>query len=291
MNLPSPILLIGSRGMLGRAWAEALAAAGRAFETADRPRFDLARPERVVELPLRPGTLVICCAGWTDVDGAETAETAATAVNGHGIGVLAAACARRGACLVHYSTDYVFGAHENAWRPWAPDAPPAPVNAYGRSKLAGERAIEASGAEHLLLRTSWLHAPWGANFVRTILRAARTRATLQVVSDQHGRPTAAPNLVRTTAALWASGARGTFHATDGGRATWCELAREAIRIAGLPCRVDPCPSHAFPRPAPRPAWSVLDVAETTLRLGGPLTSWRKTLRETVREMAYEEVPT
>jgi dTDP-4-dehydrorhamnose reductase len=270
-----PILVLGgATGMLGQAVAAALAARGMRHALVEKDRLDLCRDETIAT-GIGPGArVVINCTGWTNVDLAEAHEAEATVINGSGVGKLAERCKQLGAVLVHYSTDYVFAGE--ASQPYKVDEPHAPLNAYGRSKAVGERLLAESGAEHLLIRTSWVYAPWGKNFVRTILGAARKRPTLRVVSDQLGRPSSAEQLAETTLGLLDAGGRGTFHGTDGGQCTWFEFARAAIAEAGIECRVDPCGSDEYPSPARRPSYSVLDLSRTDALIG-PRRSWQESL--------------
>lgn len=271
MTTPARVLLVAPEGMLGRSWAQLLEARGIACEGVQFPGFDLTDRDAVGSLDLDRFDLVVNCSGWTDVDGAEAQERAATAVNGDGVGWLARRCADLGRMLVHYSTDYVFDGHGT--RPYAVDAPVAPINAYGRSKQVGEARIASAGCSHLLVRTSWLYAPWGHNFVRTMARLGRERDRLRVVDDQRGRPTSAEHLARASLALLEHGASGTVHVTDGGECSWFELARYVVGRIAPACEVEPCQSHEFPRPAPRPTYSVLDLAATEALLG-PMPSWQ-----------------
>ncbi len=277
-------LLISPGGMLGRAWKAQLEADGRPFEALSRPAFDLtdpAAPERIT-----PGRYarVINCAAWTDVDGAERDEAGATAVNGEAVGRLARRCAEAGSVLVHYSTDYVFGG--DAQSPYAVDASHEPVNAYGRSKARGETLVREVGGEHLLIRTSWVYAPWGKNFVLTMRSLATQRDRLDVVDDQRGRPTSAQHLARTSSRLLEVGARGTLHVTDGGSCTWFELARTVVETINPRCVVHPCASDAFPRPAPRPAYSVLDL-DATEALVGPMPAWQDNVSAVLAQLASD----
>jgi dTDP-4-dehydrorhamnose reductase len=182
---------------------------------------------------------------------------------------------------VHISTDYVFDG--NADTPYAVEHPRDPVNAYGRSKAVGEVALEQGPAPFLCVRTSWLYAPWGHNFVRTMLRLTAERDTLKVVDDQRGRPTSATHLAATTRQLLAADARGTFHVTDGGECTWHGLAKEIARQASSPgetCDVQPCTTADFPRPAPRPAYSVLDLSKAEA-IVGPMRVWKQSLKDVI----------
>lgn len=271
------ILLLGASGMLGRAFVERTARRGIAALGLGRPAFDLARPETLEALPWGEGDVVVCTAAWTDVDGAEGSEAAALAANAEGPARLAELCKQHGKRLVQFSTDYVFDGRGT--EPYAVDHPRAPISAYGRTKAAGEAAIEASGADFLLLRTSWLYAPWGKNFVRTMAALGRTKESLRVVDDQRGRPTSAEALAETTLDLLAADARGILHACDGGECTWYELARAVIAEVAPACRVEPCTTAEFPRPAPRPAYSVLDLGPTEAILGRPATPWREAVAD------------
>lgn len=246
--------------MLGRAFAEALDVRHAAWRGVAFPEIDLRDDASVAAALAGRPRVVINCAAYTDVDAAESHEDDASAVNGHGVGRLALACAAAGATLVHFGTDYVFSGDASV--PYAVDAPIAPRGAYGRSKALGEALLADSGAAHLLVRTSWLYAPWAKNFVRTIAKAADERDELRVVDDQRGRPTSAEGLVATTLALLDRGARGTFHATDEGECSWFELAGFIGQERKARARVVPCTTEEFPRPAPRPRYSVLDLSRT-----------------------------
>lgn len=260
--------------MLGRAVVAALATRGAEHAVAGRERVDLTRAETFATGIPAGTAAVINCTGWTNVDAAEAQEAEATLINGSAVGELAERCKQVGAVLVHYSTDYVFSG--DATEPYTVGEPRAPLNAYGRSKAVGEVLLEQSGAQHLLIRTSWVYAPWGKNFVRTILGAARKRPNLRVVNDQLGRPSSAEQLADTSLELLGAGARGTFHGSDGGQCTWFELARAVVAEAGLPCQVDPCSSAEYPSPARRPSYSVLDLSRTEALIG-PRLPWQKSL--------------
>jgi dTDP-4-dehydrorhamnose reductase len=277
--LTGPILVLGgATGMLGRAVTAALVARGLQHDVVERDRFDLCREETITSGVPSGVRAVINCTGWTNVDLAETQEEEATLINGLGVGKLAERCKQVGAVLVHYSTDYVFAGQ--ATEPYAVDQPRAPLNAYGRSKAVGEELVERSGAEHVLIRTSWVYAPWGKNFVRTIVGAAQKRPSLRVVNDQRGRPSSAEQLAETSLRLLDAGGRGTFHASDAGECTWFELARAAIARAGLSCQVEPCSSAEYPSPARRPSYSVLDLSRTEALIG-PLVPWEDSLARVV----------
>jgi dTDP-4-dehydrorhamnose reductase len=248
-------LILGAGGMLARGLArERPEARSLGIDELDITDAD-ALARAVV-----PGVSVVWnAAADTRVDLAES-DPAHLAVNDVAVGVLAGLCRDAGALLVHVSTDYVFDGRPG--RPWREDDPVSPLNAYGRGKLGGERRALASGAEVLVVRTSWVFAPGGVNFVDTMLGlAASGKAELRVVDDQRGRPTFAPDLARALVKLVAAGARGLVHFANSGETTWYGLAKEALARGGYPnVRLVPCTTADFPRPAARPANSVLDTS-------------------------------
>ncbi len=272
----SDVVLIGADGMLGRCWSELLATRGIDHVSTTIEDLDIT-DDAAVNQVIQPGTQwVVNCAAYTLVDAAEEHEELANAVNGHAVGRMAERCKKVGAKLLHYSTDYVFDG--TATEPYPPDHPKNPVNAYGRSKAVAEELITRSGVEHLLIRGSWLYAPWGENFVLTIRRLAMARDALRVVDDQRGRPTDSRRLAEVSLALAENGSRGTFHVTDGGECTWFGLATLIARVVNPDCRVEPCASEEFPRPAPRPGYSVLDISATE-DIVGPLIPWEDRVRD------------
>ncbi|MER6038665.1 dTDP-4-dehydrorhamnose reductase [Streptomyces sp. NPDC001835] len=282
-------LVTGASGMLGQDTVRELRERGEDVTGLDRTALDIAEPGSVRQAfdDHRPD-VVVNCAAYTAVDHAETDEARALRVNGEGPRLLARACAAHGARLVHVSTDYVFSG-EARDTPYPEDHTPAPRTAYGRTKLAGERAVLA---EHqggaVVLRTAWLYGAHGRNFVRTMLELEARRDTLDVVDDQRGQPTWSADVAALVADLGAGDARGVLHATNSGEATWFELAREVFRLAGAdPERVRPTDSRSFPRPAPRPAYSVLGHArwrETGLE---PPRDWRSALYEALPHIRKE----
>ncbi len=276
-----PVLLVGSSGMLARAWINLFQAHHIDHTDVDIPLFDLTKPDSVHAHVVERYRTVINCAAYTDVDASETKEPLATAINGSGVGTLAQRCKQVGATLVHYSTDYVFNG--SATTPYRTDAPRDPIGAYGRSKALGEQLIEQSGCDFLLVRTSWLYAPWGKNFVLTIAKLAKEKPSLKVVHDQRGRPTSAEHLAATTLQLLHRRARGLHHVTDGGECSWYEFATAIARHANPACKVEPCTTADFPRPAKRPAYSVLDLAKTEAMLGS-MPSWQHNLQSVLDRM-------
>jgi len=225
---------------------------------------------------------VIHCAAYTNVDGAETDPAAAERANSRSPLVVAQACARRGIPLVLLSTDFVFDGRTH--EPYSEDAPTAPLSVYGRTKLEGERlALAAHPGGVAIVRTQWLFGPRGRHFPGTILRLAREGKPLRVVADQIGSPTSTFVLAPVLWELLARGGRGVFHAACSGRASWFELAQETLALCGVQADIAPCTSAEFPRPAPRPAFSVLSCERLADLLegirGGPLPDWQTALAE------------
>jgi len=270
------VVVIGVDGMLGRCWSELLTARGVDHVATTLAELDIT-DQSALDGFVTPGTQwVVNCAAYTLVDAAEEHEELANEVNGCAVGRMAERCKAVGAKLLHYSTDYVFDG--TATSPYVTDHPRNPVNAYGRSKALGEELIERSGVEHLLVRSSWLYAPWGQNFVLTIRDLAKTRQRLRVVNDQRGRPTDSRKLAEVSLALADQGHRGVFHVTDGGECTWFDLAALIAKVVNPGCQVEPCTSDEFPRPAPRPGYSVLDISATE-NVVGSLTPWEDRVRD------------
>jgi dTDP-4-dehydrorhamnose reductase len=273
-------LVTGAGGMLGRELAALLRGRDEMVNALPRAELDITDPAAAAAAVCgqRPA-VVVNCAAWTAVDDAETREEQALAVNGHGPANLAAACRAAGARLIHVSTDYVFSG-EGA-RPWAEDDPPAPRTAYGRTKLAGERAVlRALPAAGYVVRTGWLYGEHGPNFVAAMLRLAARGRPAQVVADQRGQPTWARDVAGRIAALARAGAPpGIYHATSSGDTTWHGLAQEVFRLAGAdPGLVRPVSSDQYPRPAPRPRYSVLGHAAWQAAGLPPLPPWQHSLR-------------
>jgi dTDP-4-dehydrorhamnose reductase len=269
-------LVLGAGGLLGSAVQAAVPASINlvALTHRDLAIDDASAVDRIVARE-RPAW-IINCAGFTQVDRAEAEPEAAQRVNAVGPANLARAARTQGAKLLHVSTDYVFDGR--ARRPYREDDAVAPLNVYGRTKLAGEHAVrEILPEAHLIVRTQWLYGPGGPNFVATILRLARERPELKVVNDQQGRPTYSRDLA---AALWRlieADARGIVHCANDGVATWFDLATAAVAAAGLRTPVLPCSTAEMPRPAPRPAFSVLDCAHYAKLTGKPLRHWTDAL--------------
>ncbi len=287
------ILLTGGGGQVGHELARTLASLGE-VRALDRAALDLADPAAIRDAcrSLAPG-LIVNAAAYTAVDRAETEPGLAEAVNGRAPGILAAEARRLDAVLVHYSTDYVFDGASR--RPYLEEDPAAPLNAYGRSKLSGERAIAGSGCKHLVFRTSWVYGPRGRNFLATMLALAAVREEVRVVDDQRGAPTSSLFLAEATAralrAIPAAGvASGIYHLSAAGETTWAGFARAIFaRAAARPGfrapRVVPIPSSEYPTPARRPRYSVLSHRKFAAAFGFAPGSWEAQLDACFAAMA------
>ncbi len=288
--VPERVLVVGAGGQLGSDLMVELGSVATGLTRAELDVTDgLAVRDAVgawaagTRVPDRHRLVVINAAAWTDVDGAEADEAGAHAVNGVAPGHLASAAADVGAALVHISTDYVFAG--DAAEPYDVEAVTGPRSAYGRSKLAGEHAVWGATHEAYVVRTAWVYGATGGNFVKTMARLERERDTLSVVDDQRGSPPWSRHLAQGLVALAATRRYGTYHLTNAGETSWCGFARAVFEEVGAdPDRVQPCTTADFPRPAPRPAYSVL--SDRAWRAAGlaPLPPWREALRD-----AFEEV--
>lgn len=269
------VVVTGAGGMLATALLAEITARGHVALPFTRAALDVTDAAAVDKaLSAARPDVVVQCAAYTRVDDAEHDEARALEVNAGGTAHVAHACSAVGARLVYPGTDYVFAGDASA--PYPPDAPTAPINAYGRTKLAGEAAARAAG-DALVVRTSWLYGPGGRNFVGTILRRARLGEPLRVVDDQHGAPTSTLDLATMIVALLERGVpAGTYHATNRGDTTWYGLACVALELAGVAADITPCSSAEAPRPARRPSYSVLDCS-TTYAAVGAAPHWRAAL--------------
>lgn len=277
-------LVTGATGMLGADLVRVLRARGEAVTAASRTALDITCPVAVSDA-VAGHDVVVNAAAWTAVDAAEQHEAEATAVNGEAPRFLARAAREHGVRLVHISTDYVFSGSASA--PYAEEAPTDPASAYGRSKAAGEKALhEELPGTHLLVRTAWLYGSGGTCFPRTIVRLARTLGSVDVVVDQVGQPTWSRDVAELIARLVGERAPdGTYHATSSGVASWFDLAREVVASAGLdPALVRPTTSDRFPRPAPRPPYSVLGHDALTRQGLQPIGDWRDRWRAAASEV-------
>ena len=291
------ILLFGTTGQVGWELLRALQPLGE-ITALSRAEADFEQPETLRRFFAEPPDIVVNAVAYTAVDQAEKDVDRAIAVNATAVGVLADEARRCGALLIHYSTDYVFDGTATA--PYDPAATPNPQSQYGRSKLAGEEAIHASGCDHLILRTSWVYTSRGKNFLKTILRLAAERESLRIVGDQRGAPTSARLIADATVqvvmrAMIERGngdfESGTYHLTASGETSWHGFASyivEQARAAGAPALVvetiDAIGTNEYPLPAPRPAYSKLDTTSLVERFDVVLPEWQTGVRLCLAEL-------
>lgn len=282
------ILITGGSGQLARALTEASALSANRYTAVGHTRLDITDAEAVERyMAKNPTDIIVNCAAYTDVEQAERDAATAMSVNATAVAALSDAAHRHGAKLIHISTDFVFGA-DGRTRPYTEHNPISPLNVYGSTKAAGERkAMRYDDA--IVIRTSWLYSPWGRNFCRTILSLAHSRERIEVVDDQIGSPTYAPDLAEAIVGIIDSGAwrkmSGIYHYSDEGECSRYDFAAEILRQAGIEgCRIDPCPSSARPSAARRPAYSVLDTGRIKRETGIVIPHWRKSLGHCIDRM-------
>jgi len=279
------ILLTGKAGQVGWELERRLPPLGQVVAF-DHASLDLADPDQIIARvrEVRPG-LIINAAAYTDVDRAESEPELAMQINAAAPQTLAEEAKRLGALLIHYSTDYVFDGTKPT--PYLETDPPNPISAYGRSKLEGERAVQASGCRHLVLRTSWVYGLRGRNFLLTILRLARERRELRVVDDQVGAPTWCRDIATATAQLTKEAEAGKtgslYHLTAGGATSWYGFACEILKARGIDTSVRAISTREYPVPARRPANSVLSSAAISARWKVDLPEWQVSLAICLRE--------
>jgi dTDP-4-dehydrorhamnose reductase len=287
------LIVTGKQGQVVTAMLER---APRDIEVAalGRPELDLADPHSIARaFDDEVADVIVNAAAYTAVDKAEAEEDLATQINGDGAGLVAAVARGLGAPIIHLSTDYVFDGSLD--RPYREEDPTNPIGAYGRSKLAGEYAVADANPRYAILRTAWVYSPFGANFVKTMLRLGETRSEVRVVGDQHGAPTSAIDIADTVfevarqiVAEPSPQKFGVFHMTSADEATWAEFAEavfeEATQYGRAPVKVTPIATAEYPTPARRPANSRLDGARLARDYGITLPPWRQSLKPVVERL-------
>ena len=271
------ILITGSNGMLGQDLVEVLKDNHELILTTSKT-LDITDKKHVIDFisDSKPD-LVINSAAYTDVDGCETNQDIAYAVNGEGVKNLALACSEVDCPLVHVSTDYVFKGDNT--RPWVEDDEIGPISVYGKSKLQGEEAIQEILDKFYILRTAWLYGTNGKNFPKTMLELAENHSEITVVYDEVGTPTYTPDLAKAIAELIETDKYGIYHLTHSGHCSWCEFARYIFEIADVDVKVIPVTASEFARPAPRPHYSVLDNKNWVKNGFEPLRSYKEAIKE------------
>lgn len=276
------ILVIGSNGQLGTDFAAQAESAGHYVIGVDYPQIDIREKSSVKScMDGANPDVVVNCAAYTAVDNCETDSNAAFALNGDACGTLAEVCKSCGALLVHISTDYVFDG--NASSPYTEDSQTDPQSVYGKSKLRGEKTILDSYDNSMIFRIAWLYGAHGNNFVKTIRKIAEANAKenkpLRVVSDQFGTPTWTVSVCRQILVMLDKRERGVFHCTSEGSCSWYDFAKAIVDAAGINADVQPCTTAEFPRPAPRPTYSVLENARLKSAGMNIMPDWREAFRE------------
>ena len=275
------ILITGANGQLGRSLQRLGGVSPHNYICTDVAELDITDAGAVLRAVREQGIdVIVNCAAYTDVERAEEDETRADLLNHKAAGNLAAAAKETGATLFHVSTDYVFDG--TAHTPYTEEVTPSPLGAYGRTKLAGERAVMASGCRYLIFRTAWLYSEYGKNFLKTMLCLSSERERLQVVFDQIGTPTYAGDLALAIFSIIEAGRyagnEGVYHFTDEGVCSWYDFATEIAAAAGHDkCRILPCHTSEFPTKATRPAYSVLDKTKVKQTFQMDIPHWREAM--------------
>ena len=289
------VLVTGGSGQLGRSIMDVAEYSGHRFiytymcsqSHEGMVHLDITDPEEVNQAMNDYGIdVIVNCAGYTDVERAESEEDKVFKVNAEAVDVLAGAARARGALLIHISTDYIFDGTRS--EPYSEDAEASPLGVYGRSKLAGELAVRASGARYMIIRTSWLYSRYGKNFVKTILKKSEEQPLLKVVSDQVGTPTYAGDLAEFILTLLEPEnleKTGTYNYTDEGVCSWYDLACEVCDMSGNLCEVVPCETGEYPVKAARPHYSVLNKSKVKKTFGIEIPYWKDSLRHCMSEIA------
>lgn len=280
------ILVTGGNGQLGSALRLASAESGHCFLFTDVAELDITSAKAIEAFFAKESIdIVINCAAYTAVDMAESDELQADYINHRAVALLADACKRHNATLIHISTDYIFSG--DATTPYDEECTPAPINAYGRTKLAGESAIVKSGCNAIILRTSWLYSEFGRNFCKTMRELTATRSDIKVVADQVGSPTYAGDLAKAIVEIIESGQHskfGTYNFSNEGECSWYDFACEIARQSGnKECKICPCATANYPTKAVRPQYSVLDKSKFVSTFGIEISQWQEALAECIKK--------
>ena len=283
------IIVTGAMGQLGHAVRKLSSGSEHTYVFTDMnesegvSRLDITDREAVRGM-VADADVIVNCAAYTDVNAAETNESLAMQVNAVAVGILAEAACEAGALLMHISTDYVFDGKGNV--PYDEHMQPSPINAYGRTKMEGEKAIAASGCRYMIFRTSWLYSDVGKNFYLTMNRLTAEKPELKVVMDQTGTPTNAYDLAFLLCHIIETGMldkTGIYNYSNDGVCSWFDFAREINNMLGHTCRVEPCMTAQFPSPAQRPQYSVLDKSKVKETFGIEVPHWRESLQFLIDE--------
>ena len=285
------ILVTGANGQLGHEMQSVAEKSGDKFVFTDvaggYERLDITDVEAVRRMVAeREIEVIVNCAAYTNVDKAETDVELADMLNNKAAGNLAQAMKEVDGTLIHVSTDYVFQGDRNV--PCREEWPTNPLGVYGKTKLAGEKSIEATGCKHIIIRTAWLYSKWGKNFVKTMQNLTATRDTLKVVFDQVGTPTYAGDLAAVVGHIIGSGQldkTGVYHFSNEGVCSWFDFAKAICELSGNTCDIQPCYSEEFPSPVERPHFSVLDKSKLKSTFGVTVPYWTDSLKKCIAELA------
>ena len=284
------ILVTGGNGQLGSAMRLASAESRHRYIFTDIAELDITSSEAVKALfEQEKVDVVVNCAAYTAVDLAEENEDQAEKINHKAVAILAEACKRHNATLIHISTDYIFSG--DADTPYKEEDAPSPLGVYGRTKLAGEQAITESGCRYIVLRTAWLYSEFGRNFVNTMRELTATRPEVRVVADQIGSPTYAGDLAAAITYIIDSeqlNKCGIYHYTNEGVCSWYDFAVEIARLSGNKGEVKPCTTEEYPTKAQRPHYSVLDKSKFIATFGLSIPEWRESLAQCVKKLEKQE---
>lgn len=283
------VLVTGAEGQLGRSIRRASQGATDEYIFTDVAELDITNREQVLEFVTNNrADIIINCAAYTNVEQAEDDEARAYLLNATAVGYLAEAAKANDALLIHISTDYVFMGGCCAML--TEESHPQPLNAYGRTKLAGEEAIKASGCHYMIFRTAWLYSEFGGNFVKTMLRLTAEKEEIKVVDDQLGTPTYAGDLAKALVRIISEGnfREGVYHYTNLGECSWWQFACEIARLAGHnKCKVAPCTTEEYPTKARRPMNAVLDKNKFLKTFGIEIPEWRESLKKCISNIIYK----
>lgn len=281
------ILVTGGNGQLGSALRLASAESQHRYIFTDIEDLDITSSE-AVEICFENDNIdvVVNCAAYTAVDLAEDNEDVADAINNKAVAILADACKRHDATLIHISTDYIFAG--DATTPYTEEDIPAPLNAYGRTKLAGEKAVTESGCRYIILRTAWLYSEFGRNFVKTMRNLTSSRPEIKVVADQYGSPTYAGDLAGAIAEIIEGGKlhkTGVYNYSNLGACSWFDFAVEIAKESGYnSCKISPCTTEEYPTKAQRPPYSVLEKSKFIENFEISIPEWRKSLAKCIKQL-------
>lgn len=283
--------MTGANGQLGHEMQSVAEKSGDKFVFTDvaegYERLDITDVEAVRRMVAeREIEVIVNCAAYTNVDKAETDVELADMLNNKAAGNLAQAMKEVDGTLIHVSTDYVFQGDSNV--PCREEWPTNPLGVYGKTKLAGEKSIKATGCKHIIIRTAWLYSKWGKNFVKTMQNLTATRDTLKVVFDQVGTPTYAGDLAAVIGHIIGSGQldkTGVYHFSNEGVCSWFDFAKAICELSGNTCDIQPCYSEEFPSPVERPHFSVLDKSKLKSTFGVTVPYWTDSLKKCIAELA------